>query len=45
MKASCSRKPYYIRDVNTMRLIPRIPIAVEWRQPEPRGVQRAELEK
>jgi hypothetical protein len=48
MKSSCSRRPQCIGDARTQYhgiKTPRRAAAVEWSQPEPRVLQRAELEK
>jgi len=44
MKPGCSEKPQHARDASTMGSPPGT-AAVEWSQPESRGLQRAALEK
>jgi len=45
VKPNCIGRPQCIGDVSTMGWSPRTAVAVEWSQPEPRVLQRAELEK
>jgi hypothetical protein len=45
MKPSCIEKPQNVRDTSTMGWPPRTAAAVEWNQPDPGVLQRAELEK
>jgi hypothetical protein len=44
VKPGCSERPQQIGDASTIGWSPRTAVAVEWSQPEPRVLQRAELE-